>query len=815
MRRWAAVFVLVSAMLGVSLSGAQQVVSAVTAEDARPHGGPVDLSFGNGGMVKGSRRVEGFSPIAMATATDGGVVMTGYAPVGIGSELGVLKWTADGALDQSFGTNGLATEAFGFGYNAGTAIAALPDGNVIAGGIIYGTAGLPRPFGIARFLSNGTLDPTFGAGGKVTTLVPAINGVGVASIRVQPDGRIVVVGMADNNVAVPALVSTPNQLVLARYDQFGVLDPTFGTSGIVVTTANSSVDSVSAAVVTADGGIVVAGRGSTSAFDLGIAVWRFRSDGSLDTTFGTAGRTIVAPVALPASGGYPWAQSMVVDPNGNLVIGGYRGQDDFGISPLLIVRLRPNGSLDTTFGTGGVTTTKVGKMASYAFALAVQPDGKIVAAGTTADETGQRVLLARYLPNGTLDPWIGRGGVVETTVGQNSAAMGVSVRSDGKVTLGGWFQAETAPGSQTSTSYPTLLRYDLTDRALSTIPAKRVFDTRSGKAPSANQVTVVRTGAPSGAKAALVNVTTTGAVSAGFVSAGDCIESAELGFPAAPSVDQSQSSANFQPGADAANLAVVNVDGDGAFCISASAMTHLIVDVQGFYGSTGLKLTGRAPTRTFDSRSGARLPAGAITKVSSGAPSGTAAVMVNLTATDALLPGYVTAGACGVLKPGPQTASNANFRAAQDASNTAVVAVDTRGEFCIYNSAPVHLVVDVQADFNAATGRSLSPTDPLRYLDTRNGTRPTEGQIVKVTTAPQGRSAVLVNLTMTGATAAGYITADKCSALKPGPQAKSNGNFRPDQDVANIALVNLDSDGSFCIVASAPVHVLADIIGAY
>jgi uncharacterized delta-60 repeat protein len=813
MRRRIAMLVLILAMLATALSQSPTFASAVTAVDARPHGGPLDLSFGIGGMSQPAASLSPFSPVAMDTSGDGSVFMTGYA--GDSGQTGLAKWTANGLVDSSFGVNGLVMEAFGFEYNAGTVVRSLPGGKVIAGGTVYRSVGTPRPFALARFLSNGTLDPTFGTGGRVSLLVSSINGVALASVLVQPDGKIIAVGMTDNNVSVPALVSTPNQLVMARYDRFGVLDPTFGTAGIVATTANSTVESVTAAVLLPDGGIVVAGRGSTTSLDLGIAVWRFRADGSLDTTFGTGGRTVVAPAALASGGGFPWAQSMLVDLNGNLVIGGYQGQDAVGLSPLLIARLRSNGSLDPTFGAGGVTTTRVGTMAAYAFALALQPDGKIVAAGTAADQTGQHILLARYLANGTLDPWIGRGGIVETAVGNGSAAIGISLRSDGKVTLGGVFMAETAPGTQTFSAYPVLVRYDLSDRALTTVPARRILDTRTGKAPPADELLIVPTGAPPGVSGALVNITTTGASAAGFVSASGCIESAEPGLPAALGVDRSQSSANFQPGVDAANLAVVNLDADGAFCMSPSAMTHLIVDVQGFYGSTGLRLNGRSPTRTLDSRSGARLPAGTITKVSTGAPAGSAAVMVNLTSTDAVSPGYVTAGTCGVLRPGPQAASNANFRAGQDASNSAVVAVDTRGEFCIYNSAAVHLIVDVQADLNLTTGRSLSPTDPVRYLDTRNKTRPAAGQIVKVTTAQQGRSAVLVNLTMTDATGAGYITADKCSALKPGAQIKSNGNFRPDQDVANTALVNLDPDGSFCIVASAPVHVLADIIGAY
>ena len=87
--------------------------------------------------------------------------------------------------------------------------------------------------------------------------------------------------------------------------------------------------------------------------------------------------------------------------------------------------------------------------------------------------------------------------------------------------------------------------------------------------------------------------------------------------------------------------------------------------------------------------------------------------------------------------------------------------------------------------------------------------------MTRVDTARAGAASVLVNLTMTGGTETGYVTADKCSALTSGEQTKSNGNFQPARDVANLSVVPVDSDGSFCIYTSATTHLIVDLQGTF
>jgi hypothetical protein len=215
-----------------------------------------------------------------------------------------------------------------------------------------------------------------------------------------------------------------------------------------------------------------------------------------------------------------------------------------------------------------------------------------------------------------------------------------------------------------------------------------------------------------------------------------------------------------------------------------------------------------------------RVPAGTTTPASSGVPATASAVLVNVAMTDATGPGYITADKCTALTPGPQTKSNGNYVAGAAISNLSVVPVDADGRFCIYNLTPVHLVADVQGFFAppAPGGQQFTQTAPARKLDTRDGgAAPVAGGSVTRVNAGvgSGASAVLVNVAMTDASAAGYITADKCSVLQAGPQTKSNGNYVAGAAISNLSVVPVDADGSFCIYNLTAVHLVVDIQGSF
>jgi len=217
----------------------------------------------------------------------------------------------------------------------------------------------------------------------------------------------------------------------------GDLDPTFGTAGQVTTDFNHSTDIANAVAIQTDGKLVVVGTTykNNDYSDEDFAVARYNSDGTLDNTFGNHGKVTTDFPGLAAV-----ASSVVIQPDGKIVVVG-------GAFPLFtflgdfeVVRYNANGSLDTSFGNGGIVTTSFPGQGSYAFSVALQPDGKIIAAGTdfvdfsSEDNSNTDFALERYNPDGTPDITFGSDGQVTTDFdGFNDDVFSILVQSDGKL----------------------------------------------------------------------------------------------------------------------------------------------------------------------------------------------------------------------------------------------------------------------------------------------------------------------------------------------------------------------------------------------
>src|SRR6266576_4089512 len=196
----------------------------------------------------------------------------------------------------------------------------------------------------------------------------------------------------------------------------GDLDPTFGTDGKVLTDFDHSTDIAHAVAIQADGKLVVVGTTyqDNDFSNEDFAVARYNPDGTLDKTFGVGGKVQTDFPVLAAV-----ASSVVIQPDGKIVVAG-------GAFPLFtfagdfkVVRYNSNGSLDTSFGNGGIVTTTFPE-GSYAFDVALQADGKILAAGTVfvdfnpGDISDTDFALARYNSDGSLDTTFGNSGMVMT-----------------------------------------------------------------------------------------------------------------------------------------------------------------------------------------------------------------------------------------------------------------------------------------------------------------------------------------------------------------------------------------------------------------
>ncbi|WP_020469749.1 tandem-95 repeat protein [Zavarzinella formosa] len=343
-----------------------------------------------------------------------------------------------GALDTTFNGTGMLTRGvLGYSNQGLGKIMVQPDGKIVASSNLATATGDSRP-AIIRFNSDGSLDNTFsGDGVAPLDTVPGGTG-GFSTAALLPDGKILGVGTARINNA--------NQIMVVRLNADGTLDNTFSGDGFAFATSTSS-DGGDAVAVQPDGKIVVGGDGGAPAPgqpNRMLAV-RFNTDGSLDNTFGTAGF-----VKIPFGPADPAADSVVIQPDGNIILAGHTSSSggNFGFA---LARLKPDGSLDTTFGTGGLVQTAPNGMQFEGIREAVLlANGKILAAGGAYIGTGEKPELAllRYNANGSLDTTFAGGGVVTVNMPENGGiAGGIAVQPNGRILVAG---ADGIPGGSKS-----------------------------------------------------------------------------------------------------------------------------------------------------------------------------------------------------------------------------------------------------------------------------------------------------------------------------------------------------------------------------
>jgi uncharacterized delta-60 repeat protein len=389
-------------------------------------GGALDTTFGGGSGMAALSFGAGHDDLANALLLQAGeYVLAGvsYADTNFSNgNFAAARFTSGGVLDTTFGDAGVVSFDFA-GSSYAQAVAIQPDGKIIALG---GTA--PASFALVRYNSDGSLDPSFGYFGRVTTTIGL--GSSANAMQLQPDGRIVTAGYYyytnfSGNVFGFALV---------RYNANGSLDTSFGTDGKVSTSFGPSEDYATGLAPQTDGKIVAVGNTQVDSINhiFNIAVARYTADGLLDTSFGGTGK-LVAQVAA----GQSMASAVVVQADGKIVVGGY-GQVGTA-TDFALLRFLPGGSLDNSFGSFGRVTTDFGATNSaYGNALALQPDGKIILAGRVMLGSLGVVALARYNRDGTPDPSFGTGGKLTTQVGiAYDYANSVAVMPNGKILVAG------------------------------------------------------------------------------------------------------------------------------------------------------------------------------------------------------------------------------------------------------------------------------------------------------------------------------------------------------------------------------------------
>jgi uncharacterized delta-60 repeat protein len=394
------------AMLGVAvMAGAPSLALA--------GGGQIDATFGEGGVVRTSFDSDHAAIGAdLAVQPDGKIVVVGSRP-GVGGV--VLRYERDGDLDPTFDDDGVVFLNLGYETHL-TDVAVQEDGKIAIAGIVGLIDNDVLDLLVVRLGSNGSPDPTFGGDGIVST--PITEDSQASAIAIQPDGRVVLAG---------SVVSGSVDFVVARYLTDGSLDPSFNSTGYrLIDFGPGNEDEARDVAIQPDGRIVIAGRSGDDS-RIRFAIARVTGAGALDMTFSGDGlRTVnVAPFSSQS-------EAVAIDGDNRLVVAGTASASPNEFRPAL-VRLRPGGTLDPTFADGGVRTIETDAI-GLAHDVLVLPRGRIVIAG----EASTDVMLVRLRPSGALNSSFGPGGIVITDLGASEGANGVARTPGGKLVITGW-----------------------------------------------------------------------------------------------------------------------------------------------------------------------------------------------------------------------------------------------------------------------------------------------------------------------------------------------------------------------------------------
>ena len=417
--------------------------------------GYLDSTFGTGGKVRTGIADEDHGNAA-AIQADGKIVVVGKSNEY--DYFTLARYNPDGSLDPDFGVGGIVVDYL-YGYNDFTSVAIQKsDGKIVAAGHNFQVSGCVYHYPVvARYNPDGTPDATFGSNGKAVFLnfesgSACPTDYFVFSMTIQKNGKIVIAGTSrkyewdanfdfvaarfnidgtldttfdsdgkvtypignDDDVATSVTVHlssgkifiggyayselTGNNFVLLRLNPDGLPDTSFSSDGMLATDFSGYDDRVNAVALQSDGKIIAAGiataEGAIGGTDSRFALARYNTNGSLDTTFNHTGKvTTNFSIQLTDA-----INAIALQTDGKIVAAGYQTSAAGTGANFALARYNTNGSLDTLFSGDGKLTTDFFGYGDYCKALAIQPDGKIVAVGYASNGNDDDIALARYLP---------------------------------------------------------------------------------------------------------------------------------------------------------------------------------------------------------------------------------------------------------------------------------------------------------------------------------------------------------------------------------------------------------------------------------
>lgn len=336
----------------------------------------------------------------------------------------VARYLLNGALDDTFGSDGVTTTFIGTGDARARAVAIQNDGAIVVAGL--SVIDSREVLTVARYNGKtGTLDNTFSDDGIVQTPVGA--GWSAAhAVALDADGKILVAGYSQSG---PDYV-----MAVVRYDDRGELDATFGANGVVTTQYSIGNDVAYGIGVFGPDEIYVAGSSHRTGSNSDVAIAMYKSSGELHGAFGTEGKVRHASVGAFNEYGF----GLAIQRDGKPIIVGHTNST---FHDVLVTRYTRGGALDFEFGNNGIVTTDFGTGVDdgQGTAAVVQPDDKILVAGLASLSAEPEFALVRYLSSGSIDSTFGDAGLVFTGFGSNSADQGraMTLQPDGKILVVG------------------------------------------------------------------------------------------------------------------------------------------------------------------------------------------------------------------------------------------------------------------------------------------------------------------------------------------------------------------------------------------
>ena len=392
--------------------------------------GSLNSEFGENGIINTSFGKWYNYSRSMTLQADGKILLAGLVNMMDTGNFAMARFTSEGNRDNTFSVDGIVISDFGPYVEDAYSVLTTPDGKIVLTGCGFTGTDYQWDFLIARYNSDGTLDQSFSEDGRVYSNLSANSEFAYAACM-QEDGKIVAAGYEYETL----------DFVLMRFNTDGSLDNTFGTEGKLTTDIDDVINTAYCLTIQPDGRIIAAGSTQYTSLNMDITLVRYNPDGSLDNTFSTDGKVVTS-----FSEYTDVAKAIALQSDGKILVVG--GSDEGTDCYVVLARYNSDGTLDLSFDEDGKVITDISCTSICGNALVIQPDNKIVVAGTADNGTDYDIIVLRYNPDGSLDPTFGAEGIVITDIDDmDNEAVAVALTESGNILVSGNSRPGPSEGS--------------------------------------------------------------------------------------------------------------------------------------------------------------------------------------------------------------------------------------------------------------------------------------------------------------------------------------------------------------------------------